>query len=89
MVLLFSHMSIPLSKTPKNPLPTVSPFQFVLLMLQLVFRSPVASLSPVKTLFDTKPAPFMASFSSKGPNTVTPEILKVRFFQFFNNGVRI
>ena len=25
----------------------------------------------------TKPAPFMAAFSSRGPNTVTSEILKV------------
>ncbi|KAL9690644.1 hypothetical protein QQ045_011050 [Rhodiola kirilowii] len=39
-------------------------------------KYPIASLSPVKTLFDTKPAPFMASFSSKGPNAITPEILK-------------
>ncbi|KAF8414299.1 hypothetical protein HHK36_002301 [Tetracentron sinense] len=40
-------------------------------------QSPVAYITPVKTQLFTKPAPFMASFSSKGPNTVTPEILKV------------
>ncbi|PUZ71199.1 hypothetical protein GQ55_2G295300 [Panicum hallii var. hallii] len=28
------------------------------------------------TALDTKPAPFMAAFSSQGPNTVTPQILK-------------
>ncbi|OEL37355.1 Subtilisin-like protease SBT5.3 [Dichanthelium oligosanthes] len=28
------------------------------------------------TSLDTKPAPFMAAFSSQGPNTVTPQILK-------------
>ncbi|KAL5658511.1 hypothetical protein ACJX0J_031674, partial [Zea mays] len=28
------------------------------------------------TALDAKPAPFMAAFSSQGPNTVTPEILK-------------
>uniref|UniRef100_A0A7N0TXR3 Subtilisin-like protease n=1 Tax=Kalanchoe fedtschenkoi TaxID=63787 RepID=A0A7N0TXR3_KALFE len=39
-------------------------------------KYPIALLSPVKTLFDTKPAPFMASFSSQGPNNITPEILK-------------
>ncbi|KAF8391713.1 hypothetical protein HHK36_024022 [Tetracentron sinense] len=39
-------------------------------------KSPMAYITPVKTKLYTKPAPFMASFSSKGPNTITPEILK-------------
>jgi hypothetical protein len=30
------------------------------------------------TALGTKPAPFMAAFSSQGPNTVTPQILKVQ-----------
>ncbi|XP_019053161.1 PREDICTED: subtilisin-like protease SBT5.4 [Nelumbo nucifera] len=39
-------------------------------------KSPVAYLTHGTTLLGVKPAPFMASFSSKGPNLVTPEILK-------------
>lgn len=39
-------------------------------------RSPVAYITAPTTQLDTKPAPFMAAFSSKGPNTITPEILK-------------
>ncbi|PON57672.1 Subtilase [Parasponia andersonii] len=39
-------------------------------------RNPRAKLLPPNTRTNTKPAPFMASFSSRGPNTVTPEILK-------------
>ncbi|CAI9089005.1 OLC1v1023490C1 [Oldenlandia corymbosa var. corymbosa] len=39
-------------------------------------RSPVAYITYPTTQLDTKPAPFMAAFSSKGPNTVTPELLK-------------
>ncbi|MBA0579423.1 hypothetical protein Gorai_021680, partial [Gossypium raimondii] len=38
-------------------------------------RNPMARIMPVTTLIGTKPAPFMAAFSSKGPNTITPEIL--------------
>ncbi|CAA0816278.1 Subtilisin-like protease SBT5.3 [Striga hermonthica] len=39
-------------------------------------RSPVARISKPTTQLGTKPAPFMAAFSSVGPNTITPEILK-------------
>lgn len=41
------------------------------------FRSPMAYITKATTQLGTKPAPFMAAFSSKGPNTITPEILKV------------
>ncbi|KAK7394582.1 hypothetical protein VNO78_15114 [Psophocarpus tetragonolobus] len=33
-------------------------------------------LSPARTLFGRKPAPVMASFSSRGPNKIQPSILK-------------
>ncbi|XP_047159476.1 subtilisin-like protease SBT5.3 [Vigna umbellata] len=39
-------------------------------------KFPVAYITHPKTQLGTKPAPFMAAFSSKGPNTVVPEILK-------------
>ncbi|CAK7349169.1 unnamed protein product [Dovyalis caffra] len=39
-------------------------------------KSPIAYITRPETKIGTKPAPFMAAFSSKGPNTVTPEILK-------------
>ncbi|GMI98593.1 AUXIN-INDUCED IN ROOT CULTURES 3 [Hibiscus trionum] len=39
-------------------------------------KRPMARITPVITQIGTKPAPFMAAFSSKGPNTITPEILK-------------
>ncbi|EXC15620.1 Subtilisin-like protease [Morus notabilis] len=39
-------------------------------------KSPKGYITPATTKLGTKPAPFMAAFSSKGPNTVTPEILK-------------
>ncbi|KAK7400076.1 hypothetical protein VNO78_11276 [Psophocarpus tetragonolobus] len=37
---------------------------------------PVAYITHPNTQLDTKPAPFMAAFSSKGPNAIVPEILK-------------
>ncbi|KAL3522601.1 hypothetical protein ACH5RR_015435, partial [Cinchona calisaya] len=37
---------------------------------------PLAIILPAKTLLDTKPAPFMAGFSSAGPNGLEPNILK-------------
>ncbi|MED6208520.1 Subtilisin-like protease SBT5.3 [Stylosanthes scabra] len=39
-------------------------------------KFPVAYITHPKTLIHTKPAPFMAAFSSKGPNIIVPEILK-------------
>lgn len=48
----------------------------------------VYSLEPMGTLtapvpaFGIKPAPFMADFSSQGPNTITPGILKVYYISF-------
>ncbi|XP_050228225.1 subtilisin-like protease SBT5.4 [Mercurialis annua] len=38
--------------------------------------NPTGSISASNQVFDVVPAPFMAAFSSVGPNTVTPEILK-------------
>ncbi|KAF3451915.1 hypothetical protein FNV43_RR08011 [Rhamnella rubrinervis] len=38
--------------------------------------NPVGFITAPNAKLGTKPAPFMASFSSRGPNTVTPEILK-------------
>lgn len=39
-------------------------------------KSPKAYITRVVTYLGTKPAPFMAAFSSKGPSIITPEILK-------------
>ncbi|KAL1143472.1 hypothetical protein V6Z11_A11G162900 [Gossypium hirsutum] len=39
-------------------------------------KNPTAYITPVTTQIGKKPAPVMAAFSSKGPNTITPEILK-------------
>ncbi|KAJ4730284.1 Subtilisin-like protease [Melia azedarach] len=39
-------------------------------------KYPVGYMTQAITELGSKPAPFMASFSSKGPNTITPEILK-------------
>ncbi|XP_020110279.1 subtilisin-like protease SBT5.3 [Ananas comosus] len=39
-------------------------------------KSAAGYITSPKTDIGTKPAPFMAAFSSQGPNTITPEILK-------------
>ncbi|KAL6991314.1 hypothetical protein U1Q18_009431 [Sarracenia purpurea var. burkii] len=39
-------------------------------------REPKAYIYPAKTVLPSKPAPVMAAFSSTGPNTITPDILK-------------
>jgi len=40
-------------------------------------RNPTAKIVPAKTMVHTRPAPFMAYFSSRGPNVIDPTILKV------------
>lgn len=40
-------------------------------------KAPTAYIIPAKTVLDIKPSPFMAAFSSRGPSTVSPDILKV------------
>ncbi|XP_028111860.1 subtilisin-like protease SBT5.6 isoform X1 [Camellia sinensis] len=39
-------------------------------------KNPMATLVPPETVLNSKPAPFMASFSSMGPNGLEPNILK-------------
>ncbi|XP_054779823.1 subtilisin-like serine-protease S isoform X4 [Prosopis cineraria] len=39
-------------------------------------RKPTSRIFRSKTVFGTQPAPLVAAFSSKGPNSLTPEILK-------------
>ncbi|KAL6567334.1 hypothetical protein OROGR_001002 [Orobanche gracilis] len=39
-------------------------------------RKPKAYIVPAKTVVDVKPAPYMAAFSSRGPSTISPDILK-------------
>ncbi|WRX28528.1 Peptidase S8/S53 domain - like 10 [Theobroma cacao] len=39
-------------------------------------KKPTAYITPAKTELGSKPAPFMASFSSRGPNVIEPSILK-------------
>ncbi|XP_057764066.1 subtilisin-like protease SBT5.6 isoform X2 [Salvia miltiorrhiza] len=38
--------------------------------------APTATLIPTRTLLGTSPAPFMADFTSRGPNFIQPNILK-------------
>nr|GLL29428.1 subtilisin-like protease SBT5.3 isoform X2 [Ipomoea trifida] len=40
-------------------------------------KDPVAHITHANTLLGVKPAPVIAAFSSLGPNTINPEILKV------------
>ncbi|XP_065875174.1 subtilisin-like protease SBT5.3 [Euphorbia lathyris] len=39
-------------------------------------KSPIAYITPPQTQIGVKPSPFMAAFSSRGPNSITPQILK-------------
>ncbi|CAI0374240.1 unnamed protein product [Linum tenue] len=39
-------------------------------------KNPTAYIAPPVTTYGNKPAPSMASFSSRGPNAITPQLLK-------------
>ncbi|XP_019057283.1 PREDICTED: LOW QUALITY PROTEIN: subtilisin-like protease SBT5.6 [Tarenaya hassleriana] len=39
-------------------------------------KNPVAFIKPGKTVYRSKPAPFVTGFSSRGPNVIDPNILK-------------
>ncbi|KAK4710911.1 hypothetical protein R3W88_005424 [Solanum pinnatisectum] len=59
--------------------PTTVVFSYSLITIMTYIRTetyPMATLVPGNTLIGTKPAPVMASFTSKGPNVVDPNILK-------------
>lgn len=42
-------------------------------------QNPTATILPARTVLNYKPAPFMATFTSRGPNIIEPNILKVIF----------
>ncbi|KAK2655259.1 hypothetical protein Ddye_008311 [Dipteronia dyeriana] len=46
-------------------------------------KTSFASISPVQEKLNTKPSPKMAYFFSKGPNSITSDIIKVRLFLLF------
>lgn len=54
-------------------------YENVLKLIQYIqsYTHPMAQILPGTTVLRTKPAPSMASFSSRGPNIVDPNILKV------------
>ncbi|XP_061356072.1 subtilisin-like protease SBT5.6 [Gastrolobium bilobum] len=53
-------------------------YENVLKLVQYIHSSPnpMAQFLPGRTVLETKPAPSMASFSSRGPNIIDPNILK-------------
>ncbi|GAU28082.1 hypothetical protein TSUD_223230, partial [Trifolium subterraneum] len=48
-------------------------------------RIPTSRIFGAKTVVGVQPAPRAAAFSSKGPNSLTPEILKIKFGLSFND----
>nr|DAD28794.1 TPA_asm: hypothetical protein HUJ06_030262 [Nelumbo nucifera] len=48
----------------------------VLLAYLATKKNPTAKISPTKTVLNTSPAPVVARFSSRGPNFITPDIIK-------------
>lgn len=45
-------------------------------------KKPVAFIKPATTTLHYQPAPFMAAFTSRGPNSIDPNILKVIYWLF-------
>lgn len=55
-------------------------FRFPDLYYPVIVNSiPKSRIFPAKTVLGSQPAPRVTAFSSKGPNALTPEILKVNF----------
>ncbi|KAA8525524.1 hypothetical protein F0562_007379 [Nyssa sinensis] len=52
-------------------------------------KHPVAKILPTITVLKAKPAPYMALFSSKGPNYRTPEIIKPLEYEFLLHGLHV
>lgn len=42
-------------------------------------KNPTAYITPARTVLHSQPAPYMAAFTSRGPNIIYPDILKVHF----------
>lgn len=51
----------------------------------VVNRKPISRIFPAKVILGSQPAPRVAAFSSKGPNALTPDILKVNFSFLFHS----
>jgi hypothetical protein len=51
------------------------------------FRNPVAYITKATTEIPIIPAPVIASFSSRGPSTILPSILKVCYLLFSSSSV--
>lgn len=45
-------------------------------------KNPMAYIFPSRTVLHTKPAPYMAAFTSRGPNVISPNILKVNWLKY-------
>ncbi|XP_030509608.2 subtilisin-like protease SBT5.3 isoform X1 [Cannabis sativa] len=79
-MILFNHPLIGNEVTPESHvLPTshLNAIQGNFLVDYLnTTRNPVAYITPTKTKIGVKPAPVMASFSSRGPNVIQPALIK-------------
>lgn len=55
----------------------------------LHYRNPTATILPTAEVVRYKPSPVVASFSSRGPSSLTENILKVFFFPMFSHALFI
>lgn len=53
------------------------PLTLMLIIAMTCSRRAASMILPPKTVIGSRPAPWVAAFSSKGPNSPTPQILKV------------
>lgn len=79
--LILGNNKVYANDVPSDPyfIPTTGvTYENTLKLVQYIHSSPnpMAQLLPGRTVLDTKPAPSMAIFSSRGPNIIDPNILK-------------